>query len=307
MPEYDIVALVVNDTQYGGSGGFPLIASINSQSGEIATHELGHSFANLGDEYSSVGGYPSLSVNTASHTNLALIEWNLWITDGTPIPTPDVPANYNVIGCFQGAGGSTNYYRPKHTCKMRGLGSPFCEVCSEALITTIYSKLPFVQGFSPDTNQLVNLTNGLAATFVVSNLVPSTHSIAVQWLTNGYYYPGATSEQFAVSGFDLPAGTNSVVASVSDPTTLVRKDAGGVMTELVSWSVSQVVVPPNISIASSQGLANLTWPAFAAGFNLERAATLPAAGAWTPLLLISNQTGLSLPETNVQGFFRLHR
>src|SRR6185436_15552388 len=45
MPEYDIVTLVVNDTQYGGSGGFPLISSINSATPDIATHEMGHSFA----------------------------------------------------------------------------------------------------------------------------------------------------------------------------------------------------------------------------------------------------------------------
>ncbi|HEU0039488.1 MAG TPA: M64 family metallopeptidase, partial [Verrucomicrobiae bacterium] len=61
MPQYDIVALIVNDTQYGGSGGFPLIASVNSSSPEIATHELGHAFAGLGDEYGDpYPGYPDI-------------------------------------------------------------------------------------------------------------------------------------------------------------------------------------------------------------------------------------------------------
>jgi hypothetical protein len=118
MPEYDIVALVVNGTQYGGSGGFPLIASINSQSAEIATHELGHSFANLGDEYSDAGGTPAEKPNATAQTNFALIKWNTWITNSTPIPTPDVSSNFNVVGLFQGAEYSTNYYRPKHNCKM---------------------------------------------------------------------------------------------------------------------------------------------------------------------------------------------
>ena len=307
MPEYDIVALVVNDTQYGGSGGFPLIASINSASAEIATHEMGHSFAGLGDEYSAAGGTPAEKPNATAQTNLALIKWNLWITNGTPIPTPDVSSNYSVIGLFQGAEYSTNYYRPKHDCKMRTLGVPFCEVCSETLITSIYSKLPPIQGFSPATNPLAKLTNGLASTFVVSNLVPSTHSLAVQWLTNNSAFPGATSAVFSVSGFDLTAPTNLLVARVSDPTSLVRKDTAGVLTQKVSWSASPVVVSPRISIANSQGMASLTWPAYAAGLSLERAATLPASNAWTPLLLISNQTGLSLPATDARGFFRLHR
>ena len=48
-PEYDIVVMIVNDPLYGGSGGSLAIASVNSASAEIVLHELGHSFAKLGD------------------------------------------------------------------------------------------------------------------------------------------------------------------------------------------------------------------------------------------------------------------
>ncbi len=50
MPEYDIVLMIVNDPEYGGSGGFPAITSINISAPEIVVHEIGHSFAGLGDE-----------------------------------------------------------------------------------------------------------------------------------------------------------------------------------------------------------------------------------------------------------------
>src|SRR6185436_9482082 len=141
MPEYDLAAVVVNDIQYGGSGGSILVSSINSQSPEIATHEMGHTFANLGDEYSDAGSTPSERPNTTTETNLALIKWTLWIPEGTPIPTPDNSPYLNTIGLFRGAAYSTNYFRPKHNCKMRSLGVSFCEVCSETLIKTIYNMI----------------------------------------------------------------------------------------------------------------------------------------------------------------------
>ena len=50
FPEYDIVFIVVNHDLYGGSGGTFSIFSTNFNAAEIAVHELGHSFAGLGDE-----------------------------------------------------------------------------------------------------------------------------------------------------------------------------------------------------------------------------------------------------------------
>ena len=65
----------------------------------------------------------------------------LTIPTGTPIPTPDTSAYNNVVGLFRGAAYSTNYFRPKRNCMMKTLGAPFCEVCSETLIKTVYNKL----------------------------------------------------------------------------------------------------------------------------------------------------------------------
>jgi len=51
----DITLVVVNDSEYGGSGGSPIVASTNELSGELVLHELGHGFGLLADEY---GGPP---------------------------------------------------------------------------------------------------------------------------------------------------------------------------------------------------------------------------------------------------------
>jgi len=105
MPEYDIVIVLVNDTEYGGSGGSYLISSMHTSSAEIATHELGHSFAHLGDEYSDAyPGYPDFEEpNTTRETQRDQIKWRGWIIGSTPIPTPATNDYATLVGLFEGA------------------------------------------------------------------------------------------------------------------------------------------------------------------------------------------------------------
>ena len=42
--ERDFLVVLVNDTEYGGSGGSVLVASLNAQSIELVLHEAGHTF-----------------------------------------------------------------------------------------------------------------------------------------------------------------------------------------------------------------------------------------------------------------------
>ena len=51
----DIVMVLVNDDEYGGSGGAFAVASTNQHSTGIMLHELGHSFGLLADEYGGGG------------------------------------------------------------------------------------------------------------------------------------------------------------------------------------------------------------------------------------------------------------
>lgn len=51
VPEYDVPIVLVNDTKYGGAGGSISVASVHASSAAVVEHEIGHSFANLADEY----------------------------------------------------------------------------------------------------------------------------------------------------------------------------------------------------------------------------------------------------------------
>jgi hypothetical protein len=310
LPQYDIVALIVNDTEYGGSGGFPLIASVNNSSAEIAIHELGHSFSALGDEYSSAyPGYPDIEEpNTTMETNRALIKWTSWILPTTLVPTPPDSSNSAVVGLFEGAHyHTTNWFRPKLNCKMRTLGIAFCEVCSETLVKSIYGQIRPIETTSPATDNVIILTNAASVFLSVSNLVPSTHALSVQWFTNNTAVLGATSAVFSVSGFALAAGTNLVRADVADTTTLVRTDLSQVLKDTRTWRVSSVFAAPRLSAVQDAGQIMLSWTANASGFVLELTPDPSGPPSWAPILTLGSETGLTLPATNARSFFRLRK
>src|ERR1044072_2346123 len=103
----DIVLIIVNDSEYGGSGGSVAVASTHPDVLELILHELGHSFGFLADED---GGQPPPScnntvepsaVNITMATQRALIKWNQWIDASTAIPT--LTTLSGVPGLYQGA------------------------------------------------------------------------------------------------------------------------------------------------------------------------------------------------------------
>ncbi|HXV75904.1 MAG TPA: M64 family metallopeptidase, partial [Candidatus Polarisedimenticolaceae bacterium] len=51
VPEWDQILVLVNDTTYGGSGGFIGVSSTHPAAVDVSRHEYGHSFTGLADEY----------------------------------------------------------------------------------------------------------------------------------------------------------------------------------------------------------------------------------------------------------------
>lgn len=199
IPEYDLPIVIVNDTEYGGSGGMPLVASINQASGEVAVHEMGHTFANLGDEYGDAyPGYPDTEEpNTTRENRRDFIKWKSWILAATPLPTPQTSGYGAVVGLFEGAHyHATGWYRPKLNCKMRSLDQPFCEVCKETEVLALYKLVHPMESYSP-TASSVSVTSPVA--FNLSPMAPSTHSLAIQWYFDGEAVVGSTTTVFTAS------------------------------------------------------------------------------------------------------------
>ena len=144
---YDLVVIISNMKRYGGGGIYNLysISSVDNEfSGYVFTHEFGHAFAGLGDEYySSEVAYNDLypkgmepwEPNITALLDTANVKWGDLIRAGTPVPTPDDSLHADVVGCFEGAGYSAKgLYRPCRDCIMfsKRVG-PFCPVCRRAI------------------------------------------------------------------------------------------------------------------------------------------------------------------------------
>jgi len=142
---YDHLIVLANTEKYGGSGfynSYTLFTSDNERSEEIFTHEFGHGFAGLADEYIAESyfdvyytrGVEPLEPNITAYLNPGHIKWSHLLTPGVPLPTPAEEENNALVGLFEGAGYTkTGMYRSCLHCVMGAGGLPFCTACQDAI------------------------------------------------------------------------------------------------------------------------------------------------------------------------------
>jgi len=255
-PDWDKIVVVVNDAVYGGSGGLISVTSTHVQARQIVLHEYGHSFTGLADEYSTpYPGFPFCndaggSPCEANVTNLALsaqVKWNSWFTPGNPIPTPGGTAG---VGLFEGARYlSTGMYRPVDTqCLMQFLGMPFCPVCRQEYIRTLYrggwgdpaGGIDLIEpgSESPGTALTVDYDLGTTLPFSATLLQPTIGSLDVQWLLDGDPIVGANASTFGFSQVSATPTIRTVVLRVRDLTSFVSPQMAGTLLEHTrSWTI----------------------------------------------------------------------
>ena len=142
----DAMYVIVNTDKYGGGGiynYYGLSMSDHKYASEVFVHELGHSFAGLGDEYytSDVAydGFYNLKTEPWEPNITTLTDfdskWKKMLKPGTPIPTPQNEEFAKVTGVFEGGGYmAKGIYRPAVDCRMKSNAADgFCEVCIAAI------------------------------------------------------------------------------------------------------------------------------------------------------------------------------
>ncbi len=133
-PQADIVFLVLNEPGGGGCKSGNRLAITLSSSWSTVSHEFGHLFGKLGDEYGCnatscsplyTGSEPG-SVNLTKVTNRNNVKWKQWIPSWRPVPTltTHVADSVQDVGIFQGAvKDSTRWadgiFRPSLSGRMR--------------------------------------------------------------------------------------------------------------------------------------------------------------------------------------------
>ncbi len=146
---YDFIIVLVNSPRYGGGGfynDYCLFTADDKRSAEIFTHEFGHSFAGLADEYVKedyfdvyyVRGIEPLEPNITAYLNPRHIKWAHLLTPGLPLPTPPEEQHDLKVGLFEGAGYTrTGMYRSCLHCVMGAGGLAYCQACQEAIAQVI--------------------------------------------------------------------------------------------------------------------------------------------------------------------------
>jgi len=144
---YDQIYILVNTSKYGGGGiynYYNLCASDHEASAFVFTHEFGHAFAALADEYEYGFEQASDIYNMEKEpwqvniTNLVNFDekWKDLTDKETPIPTPNSRRYKDKVGAYEGAGYvKKGIYRPMQDCKMRSNNTDeFCPVCHRAVL-----------------------------------------------------------------------------------------------------------------------------------------------------------------------------
>jgi len=234
----DMTFVIVNDPEYGGSGGSVAVTSTNQQVLELILHELGHSFGLLADEY---GGPPPpvcnstfepSAANATKATERSLIKWNHWIDANTPIPT--LTTLDGVPGLYQGAVYcDAGLYRPTSGSKMRFLGRPYEQINTEQLIRRIYNVVTPLDASQPAATDIA-LTTAQSQSFSITTLLTLSGTIKVDWFLDGVFQ--STGTGFTVN--NLTSGAHVVDAVVKDNTALVRKDTENLLSDSRRWNLT---------------------------------------------------------------------
>lgn len=245
IPDFDVVVLLVNSTKYGGTGGFLTTVSLDENNAEILLHELGHSFANLVDEYVDNRGLTDqssafLKSNLSLSPELETLPWRDFVRPEIALPTPVSVAtediDQKIVGAFEGAVyRASGVYRPTSDSKMRNLNRPFGPVNLKAFADRVH----FMKLGSPEEAprivvQPVGVVGNPGGSAVLEVEVSSVGPTTYLWRHDGIYLPDARSPRLEFSAlrdddfgtYELEAtnGMGTTVSQVAEVTPVGREE-----------------------------------------------------------------------------------
>lgn len=238
FPDYDQVIVVVNTPYYGGSGGVFSTTSIHDNSPLITIHEMGHSFANLADEYWISESFASERANMTQNDDESTIRWKNWLGD-----------NKLKIGIFPYGNNApaSLWFRPHQDCRMRFLeAKSYCSVCKERIIDRIYEQINVVDSYAPSDNSFT-LTNRNPVSFSIANVQKEeSEGILINWYLNEANTPFARQQTNVTLQYnDLNFENNTIKAEVIDPTSQSRSYLPGAgYVNSITWTVNKPRVLP---------------------------------------------------------------
>ncbi len=229
VPDYDLAIMLVNSTKYGGAGGSIAVVSNHPSALAIMLHELGHTFALLGDEYvdaQAVPIYPPREYpNSTQQSTRETSPWKHFIFPATPVPS-ERPANPATVGMYEGSQfRATGFYRPTFESRMRVLDGPFGAVNLQAFAAAVHRlNLNLSTAVPVITQQPANTTIGFGQSTTLRVTATGTGPMTYLWTRNGTYLPDAIGSELTLTSFSS-ADTGSYTAEVRNASGPVTSNA----------------------------------------------------------------------------------
>ena len=162
------VIMLVNTALYGGSGGgdetpFPNLATIyrGSDGCHMVTHEYGHSFAKVLDEYWPGAQFAQSAANMhfddTGIDGCADSEWAHWCG------VENIGYHqHQEQSCETGTLTNVDWFKPTTggNCKMQAIAAPYCAVCREATVKRFHDLVaPLISFTTPVPNAAIDWTD----------------------------------------------------------------------------------------------------------------------------------------------------
>lgn len=226
VPQYDQIVVLVNSSRYGGAGGAISTASLHGLSKNIVIHELGHSLANLADEYvendgQAPDGFEPFEPNVTINPDPKNAKWNYWYKDPEKILGVDHFAVQSMdIGFFEGGKyHSRGIWRPTEFSFMSDIGLPMGAVNAEAMALSIWNYSDNSLLVLPQ-QKIVSKSDKPTIFFIQPPL--ETNYLQIQWWINNELVTAKGNEIFLVLS-QIDESIKSVRVQMTDSTGLIRR------------------------------------------------------------------------------------
>ncbi len=211
FPTYDQALILVNSSEYGGSGGMFPMAYRGFWGNKVIMHELGHSLFSLKDEYYPGDNLAAEAINMTQETDPISIRWKNWL--GT-----------NGVGIYQytcETGNCADWYKPHQNCLMQSIDKSFCSVCKEGMVEKIHSMVSPIDSYSPISASINNPT--FPIDFQINLIKPNPDTLESTWTLNTIEFANDV-DNISLEESDLNTGTNTLTVAVTDAATLLKVD-----------------------------------------------------------------------------------
>ena len=245
----EMLFMSVNSTKYGGGGGkYAVFAGGDANAHELALHELGHSFADLADEYyfddSSYTGSEPVEANVTKDSSGD--KWDHWIG----YEQQDI----GTIGVYEGGKyNETDIYRPSVNSKMKSLGQPFDIVSIEQFILKFYSIVDPLDNWT-DNSQIVTGRKFIKVQPIDAEVID------VEWSVDGENLGLGDVTRVNLTKLGIAPGTMiDVAARAFDTTTWVRSHLED-LEMTVEWTANvPYYINQLIGTSSADKLTGVSW------------------------------------------------